>query len=72
MLAGMAFPTFKLVPQPDHSFSVSLKTAEGRLKSINGFDSEHEAQAWVVQTERMLYEIDPRSRPPTRPPGKRR
>jgi hypothetical protein len=63
----MAVPNFKLVQQPDRSFSVSLKTAEGRLKTIDGFDSEHEAQAWVVQTQRMFYEIDPRSRPPSRP-----
>jgi len=63
----MAVPTFKLLRQVDRSFSVSLKTAEGRLKTIDGFDSEHEAQAWVVQTQRMFYEIDPRSRPPSRP-----
>ncbi len=67
MLAAMTVPTFKLVPQPDHSFSVSLKTAEGCLKSIDGFGSEHEAQAWVVQTKRIFYEIDPRSHPPSRP-----
>ncbi len=67
ILAGMTVPIFKLVQQRDHSFSVSLKTAEGRLKTIDGFDSEHEAQAWVVQTKRMFYEIDPRSRPPSRP-----
>jgi hypothetical protein len=63
----MTVPNFKLVQQPDRSFSVSLKTAEGRLKTIDGFDSEHEAQAWVVQTQRMFYEIDPRARPPNRP-----
>jgi len=34
----MAVPNFKLVQQPDRSFSVSLKTAEGRLKTIDGFD----------------------------------
>jgi hypothetical protein len=63
----MAVPTFKLLRQLDRSFSVSLKTAEGRLRTIDGFDSEHEAQAWVVQTQRMFYEIDPRTRPPSRP-----
>ena len=67
ILIGMAVPTFNLVRQLDRSFSVSLKTAEGGLKTIDGFDSEHEAQAWVVQTKRMFYEIDPRSRPPSRP-----
>jgi hypothetical protein len=67
ILVGMTVPNFKLVQQPDRSFSVSLQTAEGRLRTIDGFDSEHEAQAWVVQTKRMFYEIDPRSRPPSRP-----
>jgi hypothetical protein len=63
----MAVPTFKLVRQADHSFSVNLKTAEGRLKTIDGFDSEHEANAWIEQTKRMFYETDPRSHPLSRP-----
>ena len=67
ILVRMAVPNFKLVQQPDRSFSVSLQTAEGRLRTIDGFNSEHEAQAWVVQTKRMFYEIDPLSRPPSRP-----
>jgi hypothetical protein len=66
-LFRMAVPTFKLVPQPDRSFSVSLTTAEGRLKTIDGFDSEHEAEAWIVQIKRTFYETNPLYRPPTRP-----
>jgi len=61
----MAHAIFRLLPQRDRSFSVSLKTARGRLKIIPGFDSEHEARAWIVQTQRMFHEftVDPRLAP---------
>lgn len=58
----MAHPTFQIVPQPNHTFSVNLTTLGGRLKAIAGFDSEHEAAAWIVQTERTLHDANPRFR----------
>jgi len=59
----MAFPTFKVVEQRDHTFNVML-TREGRLKTITGFGSKHEAAAWVVQAGRMFQEADVFARPP--------
>ena len=52
----MIYTIFRLSPEPDRSFSVSLKTRKGRLKIIPGFDSEHEASAWIMQTQRMYHE----------------
>jgi len=46
---------FKIVPQHDLSFSVSMRAGDGRLTAIDGFGSKHEASAWIVQTERMFH-----------------
>ena len=61
----MASPRFQVARQPNHSFNVNLTTADGRLKTIPGFGSEHEAAAWIVQTERMLQDTDPALPPAT-------
>jgi hypothetical protein len=66
ILDGMTSPGFQIVQQPDNSFNVQLTTAHGRLKTIPGFSSEHEAAAWIVQTQRMLQGTDPRFHLPPR------
>lgn len=58
----MAHPTFQIVPQPNCTFNINMTAADGRLKTISGFSSEHEAAAWIVQTERAFYDADPRLR----------
>lgn len=65
----MAHPAFEIVQQPDKTFDVILTAADGRLKTVGGFGSEHEATAWIVQTERALYDADPRLRIQTRDKG---
>jgi hypothetical protein len=65
----MASPLFQVARQPNHSFNVKLTTTDGRLKIIAGFGSKHEAAAWIVQTERMLQDTDPRFRLPPRNKG---
>ena len=66
ILRVMASPLFQIVQQRDHTFSVNLTKADGRLNTIAGFGSEHEAAAWIVQTERLLQGTDPRFRLPSR------
>lgn len=63
----MAEAAFKIIAQSDHTFEVRMTTADGRLKTITGFASEHEAAAWVEQTKRALH--DPRVRYPTKYDG---
>ena len=57
----MATATFQISPQSDGSFNVAMTTAGGQLRTITGFGSEHEAAAWVVQTQRLLQQSDPRA-----------
>jgi hypothetical protein len=66
IMSVMTSPRFQIVQQRDHTFNVNLTKEDGRLKTIAGFGSEHEAAAWVVQTERMLQQTDPRFRVPSR------
>jgi hypothetical protein len=67
----MATATFQVSPQNDSSFNVAMTTAGGQLRTIPGFSSEHEAAAWIVQTQRLLQQADPRLHPPTRDALKR-
>jgi hypothetical protein len=66
----MAIATFQLSPQGDGSFNVAMTTAGGQLRTITDFGSEREAAAWVVQTQRLLLQADPRLHPPNRDASK--
>jgi hypothetical protein len=68
---GMAIATFQILPQGDGSFNVEMTTAGGQFRTIAGFGSEHEAAAWIVQTQRLLQQADPRLTPPSRDALKR-
>jgi hypothetical protein len=67
----MTNATFQLSLQGDGSFNVAMTKAGGQLRTIPGFGSEHEAAAWIVQTQRLLQQADPRLHPPTRDALKR-
>jgi hypothetical protein len=67
----MAIATFQLSPQGDGSFNVEMTTAGGQFRTIPGFGSEHEAAAWIVQTQRLLQQADPRFNTPPRDASKR-
>ena len=62
----MATATFQISPQSDGSFNVVMTTAGGQLRTITGFGSEHEAAAWIVQTQRLLQQSDARAPTPSR------
>jgi hypothetical protein len=62
----MAIATFHISPQGDGSFNVVMTTAGGQLRTISGFGSEHEVKAWIVQTQRLLQQVDPRFHAPPR------
>jgi hypothetical protein len=67
----MAIATFQISPQNDGSFNVEMTTAGGLPRTIPGFGSEHEAKAWIVQTQRLLQQADPRFHAPSRDALKR-
>jgi hypothetical protein len=62
-MSASALPVFKVVLHPNNACSVNMTMANGHLKTIDGFGSEHEASAWIVQTERMFFAADPRLHP---------
>jgi hypothetical protein len=71
VLTGMAIATFQLSPQGDGSFNVEMTTAGGQFRTIPGFSCEREAAAWIVQTQRLLQQANPRVNTPPRDAPKR-
>jgi hypothetical protein len=51
--------TYRVVPRTKHRFDVEMARPNGRPKLIEGFGSEHEANAWIVQTQRMIRAAGP-------------
>jgi hypothetical protein len=50
----MATVTFRVVPKKNCTYQVELVRPDGSRRTIPGFRSEHEAQAWGIQAERMI------------------
>jgi hypothetical protein len=59
MLAGMGATEFRLVPQKDHRISVEMVKPTGRRQLIPDFRDEADANAWIVQIQRLLQEAHP-------------
>jgi len=51
---NMATVTFRIVPKKNRTYHVELVRPDGSRRTIPGFRSEHEAQAWGIQAERMI------------------
>ncbi len=61
---------YRLIPQKGQLFSVEMTSLKGKRSLIPGFRDKSEADAWIVQTKRMLHELDPRDRVVARTTGK--
>jgi hypothetical protein len=55
----MVDTAYRVVPRSKHRFDVEMAKPNGRRKMIEGFGSEHEANAWIVQTQRMIRAASP-------------
>ena len=53
---------YRVIPQKGHLFSVEMNYLKGKCSLIPGFRDKPEADAWIVQTKRMLHELDPTDR----------
>jgi hypothetical protein len=53
LVINMATVTFRVVPKKNRTYHVELVRPDGS-RTIPGFRSEHEAQAWGIQAERMI------------------
>jgi hypothetical protein len=60
--AHMISMAYRVIPQKGHLFSVEMTNLTGKCSLIPGFRDISEADAWIVQTKRMLHELDPRDR----------
>jgi hypothetical protein len=54
--------TYRVIPQKGHLFSVEMTGLKGKCSLIPSFRDKSEADAWIVQTKRMLHALDPRDR----------
>jgi hypothetical protein len=55
----MADTSYRVIPRTKHRFDVEMAKSSGSRKTIEGFGSEHEANAWIVQAERMIRAASP-------------
>ena len=55
----MADTSYRVIPRAKHRFDVEMAKSSGSRKTIEGFGSEHEANAWIVQAQRMIRAASP-------------
>ena len=67
---NMISMAYRVIPQKGQLFSVEMTSLKGKCSLISGFRDKSEADAWIVQTKRMLHELDPRDRVVARKTGK--
>lgn len=51
--------SYRVIPRAKHRFDVEMAKPSGTRKVIEGFASEHEANAWIVQAQRMIRAANP-------------
>jgi hypothetical protein len=56
---GVADVIYRVIPQKGHFFSVEMTRPNGARRLILDFRDKREADAWIIQTKRMLHELDP-------------
>ena len=55
----MVDTSYRVIPRAKHRFDVEMAKPSGSHKTIEGFASEHEANAWIVQAQRMIRAANP-------------
>jgi hypothetical protein len=50
---------YHVVPQKNSLFAVGMTPPNGRLRVIPDFRDKADADAWILQTMRMLHGLDP-------------
>jgi hypothetical protein len=55
----MVDTSYRVIPRAKHRFDVEMAKPSGSRKTIEGFGSEHEANAWIVQAQRMIRAASP-------------
>jgi hypothetical protein len=55
----MVETAYRVISRTKHRFDVEMAKADGRRKMIEGFVSEHEANAWIIQAQRLIRAAGP-------------
>jgi hypothetical protein len=55
----MVDTSYHVTPGAGDGFDVHMTKPGGQVKTATGFGSEHEAQAWIIQTKRMMRDAAP-------------
>jgi hypothetical protein len=58
-LGKMTEAIYHVIPQENNLFTVEMTPSNGRLRLIPDFRDKADADAWIVQTVRMLHGLDP-------------
>ena len=61
--------TYQVIPQKDKRYSVEMISRTGKQTIIPDFRDQAEARAWIVQTMRLLHDVDPGDGEKNRKPG---
>ena len=59
MLPAMGQTTFRLIAQEDRRVSVEIVKPSGQRRLIPDFRDEAEAQAWIIQMQRLIQAAHP-------------
>jgi hypothetical protein len=51
--------SYRVVPRGKGGFDVEMERPDGRTRTVPGFLSEHEADAWIVQAKRLIRDSSP-------------
>ena len=65
----MSDTIYRVIPQKKNFFSVEMTRPSGKRRMIPDFRDKAEADAWIIQTARLLHELDPRDKVIARKPG---
>ena len=59
MLPIMGQTAFRLIPQKDHRISVEIAKTGGQRRLIPDFRDEADANAWIIQIQRLIQSAHP-------------
>ena len=59
MMLRMVDTVYRLIPQKDRRISFEMAKPNGRSRVIPDFVSEAEANAWIIQTKRLIWSAHP-------------
>lgn len=66
---GMTDISYRVVPGGKGGFDVEMERPDGRKRTVPGFFSEHEAEAWIIQAKRLIRDTSPWTPLPPRKPA---